>query len=297
MNLFRESQRPDSRKTRTRPPRYPEGFSEFAKWRYETPELDSHRFGLTVCDIDQVFFHDEEGTKEAYIMLLEVKSHGKTEMEVHAKNIYNLCDSVFRLVSNKTVSVELWGRVEQRKIRYMGWHLLILSNTRPDNSEWMLWDNKHYINKDQLVKILRFELSPYTLESAETLVASPVTIVLKASELERLRVKWKQVIEQAPEDTKRTPIIAILRSAGTKPVAIEGDTVVLAFRYPIHKEKVEMTENRQVAERIITHFLGHSCQVRCIYEPEDDHLLKAALKMGAQIIDVERKSEATLNKG
>jgi DNA polymerase-3 subunit gamma/tau len=61
----------------------------------------------------------------------------------------------------------------------------------------------------------------------------------------------------------------------------------LAFRYPIHKEKVEMTENRQVAERIITHFLGHSCQVRCIYEPENAHLVQAALKMGAQIIDVE----------
>lgn len=186
MNLLRESQRLGSQKTRTRPPRYPEEFSEFAKWRYETPELNSHRFGLTVCDIDQVFFHDEKGTKEAYIMLLELKSHGKTEMEVHAKNIYNLCDSVFRLASNKTVSVELWGRVEQRRIRYMGWHLLVLSNTRPDNSKWMLWDDYH-VSEYELVRILRFELDPYTLKPAENLVRVQEELKQQARQLHSIQ--------------------------------------------------------------------------------------------------------------
>jgi DNA polymerase-3 subunit gamma/tau len=109
------------------------------------------------------------------------------------------------------------------------------------------------------------------------------------NEIERLRLNWRQVIEQAPEEAKRTPAIAILRSAGVKPVAIEGDTVVLAFRYPIHKEKMETAENQQVAREIISNFLGHPCQVRCIHEPEDNHLLQAALKMGAQITSVEEK--------
>ena len=109
------------------------------------------------------------------------------------------------------------------------------------------------------------------------------------NEIERLRLNWRQVFEQAPEDVKRTPAIAILRSAGVKPLRIEGDTVVLAFRYPIHKEKMEVPENQQVAEKIITNFLGHPCHVRCIYEPEDNHLLKAALKMGAQVTSVEEK--------
>jgi len=120
--------------------------------------------------------------------------------------------------------------------------------------------------------------------------ATPDTIPLEASsQLERLRINWKRVIEQAPEDTKRTPAIAILRSAGVKPVALEDDTVVLAFRYSYHKEQIEKAENQQVAEKIISSFLGHSCHVHCIYETEDNHLLKAALKMGAQIIDVEGK--------
>ena len=109
------------------------------------------------------------------------------------------------------------------------------------------------------------------------------------NEIERLKQSWRQVIEQAPEEVKRTPAIAILRSAGVKPVTIEGDTVVLAFRYPIHKEKMEAAENQQVAQKIISNFLGHPCRVRCIYEPENNHLLKAALKMGAQVTSVEEK--------
>ena len=113
---------------------------------------------------------------------------------------------------------------------------------------------------------------------------------LKAgSEIEQLKLNWKQVMEQAPDDTKRTPAIAILRSAGVKPIAIEDDTVVLAFKYSYHKEQIEKPENQHLSEKIISSFLGRPCHVRCIYEPENDHLLKAALKMGAQIINVEEK--------
>ncbi len=108
-------------------------------------------------------------------------------------------------------------------------------------------------------------------------------------ELEQLKLKWKQVIELAPEETKRTPAIAILRSAGVKPVAVENETVTLAFRYPYHKEQIEKMENQRVTEKIIGNFLGHTCRVRCIYETEDNHLLEAALKIGAQIINVEEK--------
>jgi len=109
------------------------------------------------------------------------------------------------------------------------------------------------------------------------------------SEIERLQLNWKQLIAQAPEETQKTPAVAILRSAGVKPVAIENDTVVLAFKYPIHKEKMEELENQHVVEQIISNFLGHPCHVSCIHKPEDNHLLRAALKMGAQITDTEEK--------
>jgi len=109
------------------------------------------------------------------------------------------------------------------------------------------------------------------------------------SEMEQLRLNWRQVIAQAPQDTQRTPAIAILRSAGVKPVSFEDDTLVLSFRYLYHKEQIEKPENQQVAEKIISNFLGRSCHVRCIHQPEDNHLLREAKKLGAQIIDVEEK--------
>ena len=122
---------------------------------------------------------------------------------------------------------------------------------------------------------------------ASAMAAATTTPLEAGSEIERLRLNWKQVIEQAPQDTKRTPALAILRSAGVKPMSIENDTVTLAFRYPLIKEQIEKIENQRVAEKIISNFLGHPCHVHCILE--DNHLLKAALKMGAQIIDTEEK--------
>jgi DNA polymerase-3 subunit gamma/tau len=109
------------------------------------------------------------------------------------------------------------------------------------------------------------------------------------SEIERLRLNWREVMAQAPEEVKRSPAIAILRSAGVKPVEIQGDTVILAFKYPIHKDRMETAENQQVARTIISNFLGRSCRVSCVYEPEDNHLVEAAKKFGAQVTSVEEK--------
>ena len=127
------------------------------------------------------------------------------------------------------------------------------------------------------------EPTPAALEVA------PTTPPQLGTEIEQLRLNWGRVIDEAPASTKKTYAIAILRSAGVKPVAIEDDCVILAFRYPLHKENMEKPENQLVAEKIISNFLGHSCRVRCIYEPEDNHLVRAALKMGAQVINTEEK--------
>ncbi len=127
--------------------------------------------------------------------------------------------------------------------------------------------------------------TPVTPPAPET----PVTPPQPGGEIEYLRQNWKQVIEQAPEDTKRTPAMAILRSAGVKPVVFEDDNLVLAFRYPLHKENLEKPQNQEIAEKIISSFLGRPCHIRCVHKPEDNHLVEAALKMGAQITSVEEK--------
>ena len=90
---------------------------------------------------------------------------------------------------------------------------------------------------------------------------------------------------QAPADTKGKNALAILRSAGVHPTTIENDTVTLSFRNKIHKDMIEKADYQQVAEKIISNFLGHPCRINCVIE--DNTLLNAALKMGAQRIETE----------
>ncbi|MFC2066404.1 DNA polymerase III subunit gamma/tau [Chloroflexota bacterium] len=115
----------------------------------------------------------------------------------------------------------------------------------------------------------------------------PTTLPEPGSEVERLRLNWKQIIQESPGGAGRTRAAALLRSA--KPLAIEDDVIVLSFKYPLLKENMEKIDNQKAAENIVSHFLKRPCRVRCVYEPENDHLVRATLKIGAQIIDAEEK--------
>ena len=76
-----------------------------------------------------------------------------------------------------------------------------------------------------------------------------------------------------------------LRSA--RPKEITGDVLLLSFKYPILKDNLEKIENQKMADKIVSKFMGRPCKVRCVYEHENNHLVKAALKMGAQVIGPE----------
>ncbi len=106
-----------------------------------------------------------------------------------------------------------------------------------------------------------------------------------AADTQRLRQEWRQVIAQAPADTRKSPALAILRSAGVTPVAVEGDAVTLSLRYPLFKEKLEDPENHRVVEKVISNFLGRPCHVRCV--AEDNHLVREALRHGAEFTNTE----------
>lgn len=131
------------------------------------------------------------------------------------------------------------------------------------------------------------EAEPEIIAEAEPVAAGASQRHDSNGDIERLKLNWKRVISEAPPDTQKTAAMAILRSAGITPMSIENSTVVLAFRHKNHKELMEKAENQRVAERIIGSFLGYSCHVDCVID--DNPLLKAALKMGAQFIDQEEK--------
>jgi DNA polymerase III gamma/tau subunit len=106
-----------------------------------------------------------------------------------------------------------------------------------------------------------------------------------ATELDRLRLNWKVVIAQAPPDTQRSNAIAVLRSAGARIVAIDGDNVVIAFKNQIFVDKISLPENQKVAEKIIGNYLGRPVRVRCTLESTPNHLIEEAQRLGARITE------------
>ncbi len=118
-----------------------------------------------------------------------------------------------------------------------------------------------------------------TTESAEM---SPLAA---GSDIVQLQQNWRKMINDAPDGMSKTPAAALLRSAS--PISLDGDIIVISFEYSYHKEKMDNIDNQKTADKIISSFLGRSCQVRCVYQHENNHLVKAALDMGAQRVDTE----------
>ncbi len=122
---------------------------------------------------------------------------------------------------------------------------------------------------------------PVAREEPEPSTADADTGALASgSAIEQLQSQWSKIINEAPDGMSKTPAAALLRSA--RPKEIKDDIIMLSFRYPLHKENMEKLDNQKTAEKIVSSFMGRSCKVRCVYEHENNHLVKAALKMGAQ---------------
>ncbi len=107
------------------------------------------------------------------------------------------------------------------------------------------------------------------------------------SVIEQLQHQWSKIINEAPDGMSKTPAAALLRS-GSRPLDIQGDTIILSFKFRSHKENMEKIENQKTAEKIVSNFMGRPCKVRCIYEHENNHLVQAAIDhYGAQQVKAE----------
>jgi DNA polymerase-3 subunit gamma/tau len=136
--------------------------------------------------------------------------------------------------------------------------------------------------KQSIQSEIRSNPSPVAEHSITSASASPLEA---GSVAERLKQEWRHVLDQVPSDLRKSPALAILRSAGVQPIGFENGVVVLSFRYAYLKEKLEELENQRVAEKVLSSFIGQNCRIQCVLE--NNHLVKEALKMGAEIIDVE----------
>jgi hypothetical protein len=84
-------------------------------------------------------------------------------------------------------------------------------------------------------------------------------------------------------------------------VDVEDDTLVLAFYYSFHKEKIEDPKYRHLVENKLSKKFGSPNKVRCVLRPRakqramEGHLVRAALEMGGRVTSV--VEDSTLTRG
>ncbi len=113
-----------------------------------------------------------------------------------------------------------------------------------------------------------------------------------SSEVERVRARWKEVVAAAKGMGSRGNLDALLRSA-CEPIDVKGDTIVLGFYYDFHKEKIEDPKYRTMVEAKVLEIFGKPYKIRCQLTErktgQRGHVVDAALRMGATIIDDEEE--------
>jgi DNA polymerase-3 subunit gamma/tau len=113
-----------------------------------------------------------------------------------------------------------------------------------------------------------------------------------SSEMESIRIRWKEVVSAAKGMGSRGNLDALLRSA-CEPIEVNDDTIVLGFYYDFHKEKIEDPKYRTMVEAKVLEIFGKPYKIRCQLTErktkQRGHVVDAALRMGATIIDDEEE--------
>ena len=109
---------------------------------------------------------------------------------------------------------------------------------------------------------------------------------------EYIRSHWGEFVQMLRGAGPGANLDAFLRSA-CEPLEVEGDTLVLGFYYPFHKDRIDTPECRELIESKLGQKFGSPNKVRCILKPKakqralDGHLVRAAVEMGARVTNVE----------
>jgi len=124
--------------------------------------------------------------------------------------------------------------------------------------------------------------------------------------LQVVQSQWPDVLKAVRAQNRS--VEALLKDC--RPVSVEGDTVVLGFPYPFHKQRIEDPRGKAVVEAALHRVLGGVRRIRCVLvEKEgrsqerqvprttrdlvaDDPVIKAAVeKYGAEIAEVRTEIE------
>lgn len=97
---------------------------------------------------------------------------------------------------------------------------------------------------------------------------------------------WQHIIESM---SANLPVQALLRSC--QPDHIDEGYVILACRWPFHKERLEIPRNRELVEQAIGAAIGQPCRIRCVVgstnqrpsSPASDPLVAHAKDVGLRV--------------
>jgi hypothetical protein len=177
----------------------------FGKWVREQRELDSHQFSLTLNDADWIFHRyrtevDAVGTRDLQcMMVVETKMYYAVPRQPQLETLFFL----HQMLNRKGVlrrpgkpSVALWS---------YGVFVLSLQGTHPGDSRganWGRFDERGQLNwtpiesRQQLIEILRFDLTPDTLEPLSTRRHHKTRIFWKKEDRGLIHV-WVPVTERS----------------------------------------------------------------------------------------------------
>ena len=115
------------------------------------------------------------------------------------------------------------------------------------------------------------------------------------NDIDVFRQRWPELVDALKGQGSKGSLDALLRNA-CEPIAIEGETLVVGFYYPFHKNKIEDPKYRHLVEKKVSEVFGAPYKIRCdlvtresppppARPPDHGPLVQAALEMGARVMD------------
>lgn len=147
----------------------------FCDWVRQHPDLPSSQIGIADMDLFIHRYRFTHGRGFDCFCLIEVKTRSAPaspsqrdtlnmigQLLRHSRKRTPTKKRIFKQASNPPA--ELYSTMRKSWVPYkaFGYHLLQLDGSTPDDSQEIRWDH-HFINRPTLIRLLRFELDPDTL--------------------------------------------------------------------------------------------------------------------------------------
>jgi hypothetical protein len=133
-------------------------FTGFESWVNTNPNLDSQELGLSVLDIDKIYYHLEKWV--CYVLVLELKSFGRYACSEAQREGYRLIDQLFRERHGGKVTV--YG--SDYTLQYNGCYVVSFSRDGPEDSDQIkikhLVGPRVSIDVQTLEDIIAFRINP-----------------------------------------------------------------------------------------------------------------------------------------